>query len=68
LCLEFLKTWIDAKIPNADTLRAMTVNGYKISETETTRVPIKAGFFATSSPHAGNSLERSQRAEERCSS
>ena len=57
LCLEFLKTWIDAKIPNADTLRAMTVNGYKVSETETTRGPIKAGFFADMIAMPGNPLE-----------
>jgi imidazolonepropionase-like amidohydrolase len=46
LCLEFLKTWKDAGIPNADILRAMTINGYKVSETEKTRGPIKAGYFA----------------------
>ncbi len=27
LCLEFIKPWIDAGIPNADTLRAMTITG-----------------------------------------
>ncbi|MEZ5286910.1 MAG: amidohydrolase family protein [Vicinamibacterales bacterium] len=46
LCLEFLKTWVDAGIPNADILRAMTMNGYRVSETEETRGPIKPGFFA----------------------
>jgi imidazolonepropionase-like amidohydrolase len=46
LCLEFLKPWQDAGIPNADILRAMTINGYKVSETEKTRGPIKPGFFA----------------------
>ena len=46
VCMEFLKTWKDAGIPNADTLRAMTIGGYKVSETEKTRGPIKAGFFA----------------------
>ena len=46
LCLEFLKPWKDAGIPNADILRAITINGYKVSETETTRGPIKPGFFA----------------------
>jgi imidazolonepropionase-like amidohydrolase len=57
LCLEFLKTWIDAKIPNADTLRAMTINGYKVSETENTRGPIKAGFFADIIALPGDPLE-----------
>jgi imidazolonepropionase-like amidohydrolase len=46
LCLEFIRTWQDAGIPNVDVLRAMTINGYKVSETETTRGPIKAGYFA----------------------
>jgi imidazolonepropionase-like amidohydrolase len=46
VCLEFLKTWKDAGIPNADILRAMTINGYKVSETEKTRGPIKPGLIA----------------------
>ena len=57
LCLEFIKTWKDAGIPNADTLRAMTVNGYKVSETEKTRGPVKAGFFADIIAMPGNPLE-----------
>lgn len=57
LCLEFLKTWIDAKIPNADVIRAMTVNGYKVSETQDTRGPIKAGFSADMIAMPGNPLE-----------
>jgi imidazolonepropionase-like amidohydrolase len=46
VCLEFLKTWKDAGIPNADIVRAITINGYKVSELEQTRGPIKAGYFA----------------------
>jgi imidazolonepropionase-like amidohydrolase len=57
VCLEFLKTWTDAKIPNADILRAMTVNGYKVSETEKTRGPIKAGFIADLIAVPGNPLD-----------
>lgn len=57
LCLEFIKSWIDAGIPNADTLGAMTTNGYKVSETETTRGPIKAGFFADLIALPGNPLD-----------
>jgi imidazolonepropionase-like amidohydrolase len=41
-----LKPWKDAGIPNGEILRAITINGYKVSETETTRGPIKPGFFA----------------------
>jgi len=57
VCLEFLKTWKDAGIPNADILRAMTVNGYKVSETETSRGPIKAGNFADLIALPGNPLD-----------
>ena len=47
--------------PNADMLRAMTTNGYKMSETEKTRGPIKAGFFADMIAVAGNPLDESTR-------
>jgi imidazolonepropionase-like amidohydrolase len=57
LCMEFLKTWKDAGIPNADILRAMTINGYKVSETEKTRGPIKAGLFADLIAVPGNPLD-----------
>jgi imidazolonepropionase-like amidohydrolase len=57
LCLEFLKTWKDAGIPNADILRAITINGYKVSETEKTRGPIKAGFSADLIAVPGNPLD-----------
>jgi imidazolonepropionase-like amidohydrolase len=57
LCLEFLRTWKDAGIPNADVLRAMTTNGYKVSETDKTRGPIRAGFFADLIATPGNPLE-----------
>ena len=57
VCLEFLKTWTDAGIPNADILRAMTINGYKVSGTDQTRGPIKAGFFADLIAVAGNPLD-----------
>jgi imidazolonepropionase-like amidohydrolase len=57
LCMEFLKTWKDAGIPNADILRAMTINGYKVSDTEKTRGPIKAGLFADLIAVPGNPLD-----------
>ena len=57
LCIEFLKTWKDAGIPNADIVRAMTINGYKVSETEKTRGPIRVGFFADLIAVAGNPLD-----------
>lgn len=46
LTLNFLDTWKAAKIPNADILRAITINGYKASDVFKERGPIKAGFFA----------------------
>ncbi|GMQ82318.1 MAG: amidohydrolase family protein [Rhodothermia bacterium] len=46
LTIEFIKTWEEAGIPAPDILRAMTINGYRISETENERGPIKVGFAA----------------------
>jgi imidazolonepropionase-like amidohydrolase len=57
LALEFIRSWQDAGIPNVDVLRAMTVNGYKVSETDQTRGPIKAGFVADLIAVPGNPLE-----------
>ena len=57
VCMEFLRTWKDAGIPNADILRAMTTNGYKVSVTDQNRGPIKAGFFADLIAVPGNPLE-----------
>jgi imidazolonepropionase-like amidohydrolase len=57
VAIEFLETWKAAKIPNADILRAMTVNGYRCSETEKTRGPIAAGMMADLIAVRGNPLE-----------
>lgn len=57
LCLEFIRPWNDAGIPPLETLRAMTINGYKVSETENTRGPIRPGFFADVIAMPGNPLE-----------
>jgi imidazolonepropionase-like amidohydrolase len=57
VCLEFIKVWQDARIPNADALRAMTSNGYKVSGTEKSRGPLAAGFFADIIAVNGNPLE-----------
>lgn len=56
--IEFIETWKAANIPNADILRAMTVNGYKVSETENTRGPIKAGLAADFIAVEGNPLDQ----------
>ena len=55
--MEFVRVWKDAGIPNADTLRAMTITGYKISETEDSRGPIKKGFFADMIAVPGDPLQ-----------
>jgi imidazolonepropionase-like amidohydrolase len=57
LCLEFLKPWKDAGIPNAAVLRAITVNGYKIADIDKTRGPIKAGYFADLIATAANPID-----------
>jgi len=57
VCLEFLRTWTDAGIPSADIIRAMTINGYKVSGTDQTRGPIKAGMIADIIALPGNPLD-----------
>ena len=57
VAIEFIETWKAAGIPARDILRAMTINGYKVSETETTRGPIKVGMFADLIAVRGNPLE-----------
>ena len=57
VAIEFISTWKAAGIPNADILRAMTINGYKASETERTRGPLKVGMIADLIAVTGNPLE-----------
>jgi imidazolonepropionase-like amidohydrolase len=57
VAIEFIETWKEAGIPTADILRAMTVNGYKVSETEDTRGPIRPGMIADLIAVSGNPLE-----------
>jgi imidazolonepropionase-like amidohydrolase len=58
VAIEFIETWKAAKIPNVDIVRAMTVNGYKVSETEQTRGFIKVGLAADLIAVPGNPLEK----------
>ncbi len=58
VAIEFIETWKAARIPSADILRAMTTNGYKVSETEKVRGPIKAGMFADLIAVPGNPLDQ----------
>jgi imidazolonepropionase-like amidohydrolase len=46
LTIAFLDTWKAARIPAADILRAMTINGYRAADTIKERGPIKPGYFA----------------------
>ena len=64
LTIKFLETWKAAGIPPADTLRAMTINGYKAADIIAERGPIKAGLFADLIAVAGDPL-RHRRAAQR---
>jgi imidazolonepropionase-like amidohydrolase len=57
VAIEFIETWKAAKIPAVDILRAMTSNGYKVSETENVRGPIRVGLIADLIAVRGNPLE-----------
>jgi imidazolonepropionase-like amidohydrolase len=57
VAIEFIESWKAAGIPAADILRAMTVNGYKASETYTSRGPIKTGYAADLIAVSGNPLQ-----------
>jgi imidazolonepropionase-like amidohydrolase len=57
VAIEFIETWKAAGIPAPAILRAMTTNGYKVSETEKTRGPIKAGLAADLIAVEGNPLD-----------
>jgi imidazolonepropionase-like amidohydrolase len=57
VAIEFIETWKAAGIPAPDILRAMTSGGFKVSETENTRGPIRAGLAADLIAVTGNPLE-----------
>lgn len=57
VAIEFIETWKDAGIPPADILRAMTVTGYRVSETTDTRGPIRPGLAADLVAVPDNPLE-----------
>jgi imidazolonepropionase-like amidohydrolase len=57
VAIEFIETWKAAGIPTVDILRAMTTNGYLVSETESERGPIRVGLIADLIAVAGNPLE-----------
>lgn len=57
LTINFLLTWKAAGIPAKDTLKALTINGYKAAEVFNERGPIKAGHYADFIAVPGNPLE-----------
>ncbi len=57
LTINFLLSWKAAGIPAKDTLKAITINGYKAADVYKDRGPIKAGMFADMIAVPGNPLE-----------
>lgn len=57
VAIDFIETWKAAGIPAADILRAMTITGYKVSETYDQRGPIKVGLAADLIAVPGNPLQ-----------
>jgi len=57
VAISFIETWKAAQIPARDILRAMTTNGYKVTELELTRGPIKVGLWADIIAVNGNPLD-----------
>jgi imidazolonepropionase-like amidohydrolase len=55
--IDFLKSWQAAQIPNAEILKIMTINGYKVCDMYEKRGPIKAGLPADLIAVKGNPLE-----------
>ncbi len=55
--INFLLTWQAADIPDAEILKVMTINGYKVSETYDERGPIAPGLAADMIAVVGNPLE-----------
>jgi imidazolonepropionase-like amidohydrolase len=57
VAIEFLQTWKDAEIPPSDILKAMTTNGYLVSDIADERGPIRPGLAADLIAVRGNPLE-----------
>lgn len=57
LTINFLLTWKAAGIPAKDTLKAITINGYKAADVQNERGPIKVGNYADLIAVTGNPLD-----------
>jgi imidazolonepropionase-like amidohydrolase len=57
VAIEFIETWKAAGIPHAAILRSMTTMGYRVSETEDERGPIRTGLVADLIAVVGDPLQ-----------
>jgi imidazolonepropionase-like amidohydrolase len=57
VAIEFIETCKAAGIPAPDILRAMTTTGYRVSQTDSTRGPIRPGYWADFIAVSGNPLQ-----------
>lgn len=55
--IDFLKSWQAAQIPPAESLKIMTINGYKVCDLYEKRGPIKTGLPADLIAVKGNPLQ-----------
>jgi imidazolonepropionase-like amidohydrolase len=54
--IDFIRSWKAAGIPNAEILKIMTINGYKVANIEAQRGPLKPDFPADLIAVRGNPL------------
>ena len=57
LTINFLLTWKAAGIPAKDTLKAITINGYRVADVQNERGAIRSGNYADLIAVAGNPLD-----------
>jgi imidazolonepropionase-like amidohydrolase len=57
VAIEFIETWKAAGIPAPDIVKAMTITGYAVSQTESTRGQIRTGLIADLIAVRGDPLE-----------
>ena len=57
MTIDFIKSWQAAEIPDAEILKIMTTNGFKVCEIEDERGPIKVGLAGDMIAVSANPLE-----------
>ncbi len=65
LTINFLLTWKAAGIPAKDTLKAITINGYKAADVQNERGPIKVGNYRRPDRRSRQPAGRHRRAAQR---